>query len=134
MRAVPDFDAQIKAAAVAALDFVTADPRRGQLLVGSYTAEALQRARQSSIHTIANVLSAMTRDVLGAGAPSPLDADMAAFAMVSGTMELVAAWVRGEFVTSREHLARLIAVMLLSGTEFATTLRSHSEANHDRDS
>ncbi|WP_433655508.1 TetR/AcrR family transcriptional regulator [Nocardia sp. CA-128927] len=124
MQAEPDLAAQVNAAAVAALDFVAADPRRGQLLVGSYTAEVLQRARQSSIRTIANVMSAMTRDALGEAAPAPLDTDMAAYTLVSGTMELVAAWVRGEFITSREHLTALIAAMLLSGTNIASTLHN----------
>ncbi|WP_378742533.1 TetR/AcrR family transcriptional regulator [Nocardia brasiliensis] len=126
MHAPPDLRVRVKAAADAALDFVIADPRRGQLLVGSYTVDVLQRARQASIRTIAAALAAMTRDVLGESAPAVLDTEMAAFTLVSGTMELVAAWVRGEFDTGRAHLAELIAAMLLSGTNFADTLGSSS--------
>ncbi len=115
--------AQVHAAAAAALDFVLADPRRANLLLISHT-DALQRIRLDSVRMIARAMSAMTRELLADGGPSPLDTDMAAFTLVSGTMELVAAWIRGEYDTSRDHLAEVVAAMLLSAAEISTTIPS----------
>jgi AcrR family transcriptional regulator len=119
-RAAPsDIRAQVHAAADAALDFMTADPRRGQLLLGSQSTKVLQSARLASTRTIA---SAMTREMLGESAPTPLDTELAAFTIVSGTVELVAAWLRGDYDISRQHLADLVAAMLLSINGISTAL------------
>jgi AcrR family transcriptional regulator len=122
MDAAPDIDAQVHAAAEAALDFMTVDSRRGQLLLSSHSTEVLQRARLASTRAIANAMAAMTRELLADSAPTPLDTDLAAFTLVSGTMELVAAWLRGEYAISREHLADLVAAMLLTVTNISTAL------------
>jgi AcrR family transcriptional regulator len=117
-----DIRAQVHAAADAAVDFLIADSRRGALLLGSQTTEVLQRARLTSTHAIANAMAAMTRELLGDSAPTPLDTDLAAFTLVSGTLELVAAWLRGDYALSREHLADLVAAMLLAVTNVSTAL------------
>jgi len=117
-----DIRAQVHAAADAALDFMTDDPLRSQLLLGSHTTEVLQRARLASTRAIANAMSAMAQELLGSSAPPPLDTDLAAFTVVSGTMELVAAWLRGEYQIDRQHLADLVAAMLLSATYISTAL------------
>ena len=117
-----DVRAQVRAAADAALDFMTDDPRRSQLLLGSHTNEVLQRARLASTRAIANAMSAMAQELLGDSAPSPLDTDLAAFTLVSGTMELVAAWLRGDYDINRQRLADLVAAMLLSATDISTAL------------
>lgn len=114
--------AQIHAAVEEALDFMTIDPRRGQLLVQSYTTGVLQLARTASARTIAAAMAAMISDFLGDAAPPRLDSDMAAYTAVSGVMELVAAWFRNEFDTSRQHLAGLITGMLASGVDLAAHL------------
>ena len=123
--AAPDLRAQVRATADAALDFLTADPRRGQLLLRSHTSEVLQHARLDSTRAISTAMSAMIRDPLGAAAAaaSQLDTDLAAFALVSGAMEVIAGWLRGEFDTSREHLADLVAGLLLASADIFTTLR-----------
>jgi AcrR family transcriptional regulator len=123
LTAPPDVAAQVHAAADAALNFITADPRRSRLLLGSHTTEVLQRARLASTHQIADVMSAMTRELLGDDAAAPMDTELAAFTLVSGTLELVAAWFRGEFPTSRAHLADLVAALLLASTDIATALQ-----------
>ncbi|WP_181428540.1 TetR/AcrR family transcriptional regulator [Mycolicibacterium moriokaense] len=117
-----DVRAQVHAAAHAALDFLIDDPRRGQLLLGSHTTEVLQRARLASTRAIANAMSAMAQETLGSAAPPPLDSDLAAFTLVSGTMELVAAWLRGDYDIGRQHLADLVAAMLLVATDISTVL------------
>jgi AcrR family transcriptional regulator len=117
-----DIRAQVHAAADAVLDFFTVDPRRAQLLLGSHTTEVLQRARLASTHAVAKAMAATARELLGDSAPRQLDTDLAAFTLVSGTMELVGAWLRGDFDISREHLADLVAAMLLATSHIATTL------------
>jgi AcrR family transcriptional regulator len=117
-----DIRDQVHAAADAALDFMTDDPRRSQLLLGSHTNEVLQRARLASTRAIATAMSAMAQELLGESAPPPLDTDLAAFTLVSGTMELVAAWLRGDYDIDRQHLADLVAAMLLAATDISTAL------------
>ena len=47
-KAAPDIRAQVQETAVAALDFLTSDPRLVQLLLRSHTSEVLQQARRES--------------------------------------------------------------------------------------
>ncbi len=118
----PDTRAQVHASVAAAVDFMLADPRRGKLLLQANSSEVVQRSRVTNTRTIANVMAAMTRDLLGDRAPSQLDTDMAAFAAVSGVMELFAAWLRGEYPTGRAHLVELVTAMLLAGVDMSAQL------------
>ena len=117
-----DIRAQVHATANAALEFLTADPRRGKLLLGSGTSDALLRARLDSTRAIAAAMSAGIRELLGDTAASKLDTDLAAFALVSGAIEAIAGWLRGEFDTSREHVAELVAGLLLATADISTAL------------
>jgi AcrR family transcriptional regulator len=116
----PDLRARVQATADAALEYLVADPRRGQLMLSTHTSGVMQRARGESARVIADAMSAMIRELLGSAAASKLDTDMAAFALVSGAMEIVACWLRGEFDTSREHVADLIAGLLLATADVST--------------
>ena len=49
----PDLRARVHATADAALDYLVADPRRGQLLLSTHTSGVLQRARVESARAIA---------------------------------------------------------------------------------
>ncbi|MDT5068468.1 MAG: hypothetical protein QOK02_4623 [Mycobacterium sp.] len=122
LQAPTDVRARINAAADAAIEFVVADPRRANILLISHTDAVLQRIRLDSTRAIVRSMSAMTRDLLGESAPSQLDTDLAAFTIVTGVMELVAAWIRGEFDTSRVHLADVVATMLMTVAEISTTI------------
>ena len=117
-----DIRAQVHATADAALEFLTADPRRGKLLLGSHTSDALQRARLDSTRAIATAMATGIRELLGDTAANQLDTDLAAFALVSGAMEVIAGWLRGEFDTSREHLADLVAGLLMATADISTAL------------
>lgn len=110
--AAPDLHSQVRAAADASLGFLLADPRRPALLLNAHSTEALQGARLATQHAIARAMSAVGRELVPEPA-DPLDADMIAYSVVSGVLELVAAWMRGEFDTTREHLTDLIAGQLL---------------------
>jgi AcrR family transcriptional regulator len=120
--AAGDIRSLVQATADAALDFLTADPRRGQLLLRSHTSDVLQRARLDSTRAISKAMSAMITEPLGAATAGQLDTDLAAFALVSGAMEVIAGWLRGDFDTSREHLADIVAGLLLAVAEISTAL------------
>ncbi|MCA2207497.1 TetR family transcriptional regulator [Nocardia rosealba] len=111
--AEPDIHSQVHAAADAALGFLLDDPRRHALLLNAHSTEALQRARLATQHAIARAMAAVSRELHPSPISTPLDTDMAAYTVVSGTLELVAAWLRGEFDTTRAHLTDLIARQLL---------------------
>ncbi|MGM7647747.1 TetR family transcriptional regulator [Nocardia sp. JW2] len=111
--AEPDIRSQVHAAADAALGFLLDDPRRHALLLNAHSTEALQRARLATQHAIARAMAAVSRELHPSPMSTPLDTDMAAYTVVSGTLELVAAWLRGEFDTTRAHLTDLIARQLL---------------------
>lgn len=130
LAAPADIRDQVSAAARAALDFMIADPRRGQVVLVSHTDEVLQQARLASTRAIAQAMAAMTRELLGDSAPSALDTDLASFTLVSGTLELVAAWLRGDYDVSREHLADLVAAMLLAASDVSATLPSPNRRTH----
>src|SRR6185437_16138968 len=109
-----DIRGQVRATADAALEFLAGDARLGKLVIGSGTSEALQRARLDSARAIAAEMSAGVGKLLGDDAASRLNTDLAAFALVSGAIEVVAGWLRGEFDASREHMADLVAGLLLA--------------------
>jgi hypothetical protein len=67
-------------------------------------------------------MSAMLRQPLGNSAAGQLDTDMAAFALVAGAMEVVAGWLRGDFDTTREHIADIVAGLLLAAADVSTAL------------
>jgi AcrR family transcriptional regulator len=117
-----DIRGQVRATADAALEFVTADPRIGKFVIGSSTSEPLQRARVDSTRAIAAAMSASIRELLGDTAASQLNTDLAAFALVSGATEVIVAWLRGEFDISRQHVADLVAGLLLATADISTAL------------
>ncbi|WP_280367825.1 TetR/AcrR family transcriptional regulator [Nocardia wallacei] len=127
LAAGPDIDVQIRAAAAAALDFLAADPRRNALLLANST-EVLQRARVRTQHSIADAMAAVARELLITPAPVPRDIDLTAYVLVSGTLELVGAWLRGEFRTDRAHLVDVIADLLTAGVTKARGL--HRTPSH----
>ncbi|MEU5406862.1 TetR/AcrR family transcriptional regulator [Nocardia asteroides] len=111
--AEPDLHSQVRAAADAALGFLIADPRRHAVLLNAHSTEALQAARLSTQHAIAASVASVGQEILPESPTDARDLSMAAYVVVSGTLELVAAWMRGEFDTTREHLTDIIAGQLL---------------------
>ena len=120
-QAAPDIRAQVHATAVAALDYLTADPRRVQLLLRSHTSEVLQRARLDSARAIARAMAALINKARSAGA-SDLDSEMASYALVSGAMEVIAGWLRGEFEASQDHISAVVAGLLLKTADLSAEL------------
>ena len=120
-QAAPDIRAQVHATAVAALDFLTSDPRLVQLLLRSHTSEVLQQARLESARAIGRAMAALINKPPSAGAHE-LDSEMAAYALVSGAMEVIAGWLRGEFEVSQDHVAAIVAGLLLKTADLSTEL------------
>lgn len=119
-----DVRARVHAAAEAAVAFVIDDPRHANLLLISHSDAVLQRIRLDSTRAIARSMTAMTPELPGDADPDQLDTYLAAFTIVSGTMELVAASIRGEFDTSREHLVDVVAAMLMTVSDVSTAIPS----------
>ena len=119
--AAPDIRAQVHATAIAALDYLTADPRLVQLLLRSHTSEVLQRARLESARAIGRAMAALINRPPSAAAHE-LDSEMAAYALVSGAMEVIAGWLRGEFEVSQDHVAAIIAGLLLKTADLSAEL------------
>jgi AcrR family transcriptional regulator len=120
--AAPDIRAQVHATAIAALDFLTDDPRLVQLLLRSHTSEILQRARLESARAIARAMSAMIDTTSRAEEASQLDSEMAAYALVSGAMEVIAGWLRGDFDAGQDHIAAVVAGLLLKTADLSAEL------------
>lgn len=104
---------QLRTAADAALTFLTSDPRLKALVVGPHN-EVSQRARVAAQHSIAAALTTIFRTFTETSAGEGVEVDMMAYAVVGGLIELVGAWLRGEFPASREQLRDMMSAMLLA--------------------
>lgn len=117
----PDLADQARAVARAALDFLAEDPRRGALLLGSYSSDVVQRSKREAITAISKIVAGQFDDPVNAG--SDADAtELATYAVVSGAMELIAGWLRGDLHTSAERCADLIAGLLLAAPRIASSM------------
>jgi AcrR family transcriptional regulator len=104
-----------------ALEYLTADPRRGALLLDPHSADVLQRMKRESTGAIAKLLTTVFHDSLASAGPSAADTEVVAYALVSGAMELIAGWLRGDLDITAEHCAELVAELLLSAPRIAST-------------
>lgn len=117
-----DLAEQASAIARAALEFIAEDPRRGALLLGSYSSEVVQRTKRESVAALAKLIAGLFAEPASAPpAPSEAAIELAAYALVSGGMELIAGWLRGDLDTSAEHCADLVAALLLAAPRIAST-------------
>ncbi len=112
----PDVSTQLRVAARAAVDFAVTDRLNGPLLLASYSHEVLQQARQLAIHRLAVVTTSMAAMAKGQSADDLSHPDPALYVFASGALELVAAWLRGEFPISKEQLAEHVASALAAAT------------------
>ena len=104
-----------------ALEFVTADPRRGALLLDAHATDVLQRMKRESAAAIAKVLTALFHDADAASSRSAAETEVVAYALVSGAMELIAGWLRGDLPITAEQCADLVAELLLSVPRIPST-------------
>lgn len=110
-----------------AIDFLTADPRRGALLLDSHSTDVLQRMKRESAAAIAKLLTTLFDDARPTSTTSDAgtgtDTELVAYALVSGSMELIAGWLRGDLDITAEHCADLVAGLLLSAPRIPSTTR-----------
>jgi AcrR family transcriptional regulator len=117
-------DARARARAVisAAVAFLDEDPRRGRLLLESQATEALQRRRHDAVRLLATIVTNQAQELLGDAAPSRVDTELGAITLVSGALELLAAWLRGELEVTREHLTDFLVAMILTASDLSAAL------------
>jgi AcrR family transcriptional regulator len=117
-----DAQVRVRAGITAAVGFLVDDPRRGRMLLESQATEALQRRRHEAVRLVAGIVTNQAQELLGELAPSRLDTELAAITLVSGSLELLAAWLRGELDVTREHLTDFLIAMLLTASDLSTVL------------
>lgn len=110
----------------AGLAFLEEDPRRGAVLVESQATEGLRRARHAVVTSLAATMVAYGTELLGADAPSEKDAELAAFTLVSGVLEILTAWLQGGLDVTREHFADFLVAMILTVTDISAALSRES--------
>ena len=119
-KAAPDIRAQVQATAVRAR-LLTSDPRLVQLLLRSHTSEVLQQARLESARAIARAMAAMISKKPNPNA-GEVASEMASYALVSGAMEIIAGWLRGEFDTDQDRISAVVAGLLLKTADLSAEL------------
>lgn len=102
------------------LEFLTGDPRRGALLLDSHSTDVLQRMKRESAATLAQLLTTLLHDPSASSTSRQGDTELLSYALVSGAMELIAGWVRGDLDITAEHCADLVAELLLSAPRIAS--------------
>jgi hypothetical protein len=102
--------------------FLDEDPRRGRLLLESQATEALQRRRHDAVRLLATIVTNQAQELLGDAAPSRVDTELGAITLVSGALELLAAWLRGELEVTREHLTDFLVAMILTASDLSAAL------------
>lgn len=114
-----DFRSQVHGSVEAAIDFVIAEPTRTALFISAPVPESLARARDVAIRTVASRLADVYIDRYPGRGLDHHDTLMIAFASVSGARELVAAWLAGDFDTTKANLIELLTSMMLAIVDMA---------------
>ncbi|BBY96739.1 TetR/AcrR family transcriptional regulator [Mycolicibacterium fallax] len=108
----PDPLLRARAAIASGLGYLTADPRRGHLLIESQATEALRARRREVIGTLAAIMAEQGRALLPIENPLDTDIDLAAWTLVAGGLDLVTGWLRGEVEVDRAHLEEFLVAMV----------------------
>lgn len=101
-----------RAAIGSGLRFLTADTRLGRLLVESQATEGLAARRRDLVKTLAQVMADQGRVLLPAGDALDPDLDLATFTLVSGGLDLVTTWFRGELDITRDRLEDFLVALV----------------------
>ncbi|BBZ05158.1 putative transcriptional regulator, TetR family protein [Mycolicibacterium chitae] len=116
----PDPMVRARAAIGTGLRHLTADPRRGPLLIGSQATEGLRARRRDLIKSLAQIMAEQGRALLAGQQALDPDLDLAALTLVAGGFDLVTGWLQGEPDITREHLENFLVAMVtaprVSGT------------------
>ncbi|MCV7193992.1 TetR/AcrR family transcriptional regulator [Mycolicibacterium brumae] len=107
-----DPELRARAAIGTGLEYLTADPRRGRLLVESQATEGLRTRSREVIRSLAKIMADQGRALLAIPDEQEPDMDLAAWTLVAGGFDLVTGWLRGELDISREHLEDFLVTMV----------------------
>ncbi|WP_030169991.1 TetR/AcrR family transcriptional regulator [Spirillospora albida] len=112
-----------RAAVTAVFDFFAEDPRRAHVMAREFAASpSLQDRKYTIIHGVAGNFIAEVHEILDDVALSPQDLQLTALTITAGIWETITLWLRGDIVTSREHLIDYIVALLLATTALPPTL------------
>lgn len=111
-RAIADTgpEERVRAVVETVIDFFTADPRRGPLMLDPH--EATRDRRREMVAMMAGIVADQATELLGARAAPPKDRELGALTLVNGTLEVFTGWLRGEVDVTREHLADFLVAMV----------------------
>lgn len=110
-----DAHTRLRACVATALDFVTVDPRVGRFVIESQATAQLRAKRQQLVAALAEMMLT-ARELLGPDAPSEEDSRLIALSVLSGGLELVAMWLRGDLDVDRDRLIDFMTAHILSST------------------
>jgi len=116
LTAGPDIRTQIHAGVAASFDFLLSEPRRSALLRESHTNDVLFRSRVRTQHAIAKTIVAVRGDLTAEPEADQQDGEMTAYVVIAGVFELISAWFRGEFDTTKEQMVELVTRMLMESS------------------
>ncbi|MFF5259802.1 TetR/AcrR family transcriptional regulator [Actinomadura viridis] len=113
-----------RAAVAATVDFLSEDPRRGHILAHEFpAAPLLQERRRKIIHTLADIFTAQTHELVDRVALSDTDLRLTALTLTAGVWELLTDWFRGDLDIGRDHLVDYTVALILTTTELAAKAR-----------
>jgi AcrR family transcriptional regulator len=107
------FAATVRAVIAAGVDFVTDDPRRGQLLAVE-SDPRLQRRRQQAMRQQAALIARLGTERFGGRTPDAVDAQLNALAAVGALVEIGTAYLSGGLELSRERLVDHLTLVVLA--------------------
>ena len=113
---------RVRACVETAVEFVTADPRRGRLLVESQATGAGRQRRQEFVVLLADIMAQQGRELLGAAAPSDIDRKLIGLTIVSGGLDLTAMWLNGDLVVGRDHFTAFFTAFILASIHMPASL------------
>lgn len=113
---------RVQAAIRTGVAWICTDPRRGRFLSELQTTASLQSNRTQAIRFLAAIMADQARDLLGGEAPSERGAEMASLTLVSGALELIATWLRGDLDANQEQLTHFLIAMILTTGDLSVAL------------
>jgi AcrR family transcriptional regulator len=113
---------RVRACVETAVEFITADPRRGGLLVESQATHAGRQRRQEFVVLLADIMAQQGRELLGAAAPSDIDRKLIGLTIVSGGLDLTAMWLTGDVDISRDHFTDFFTAFILATIHMPASL------------
>jgi AcrR family transcriptional regulator len=106
----------------AALFYVYEDPRRKRLLLESQATEGLRARRAELVAVLGRLLVDQARELLGEHIAEDRNTKLAALTVVSGVLDVVTTWLRGDLDIDIDHLVEFIVAMILTSAEITTVL------------